>query len=311
MTTYLVTGGCGFIGSHIAEALVDKEQIVIIYDDLSSGYERNIAGFRDKITFIEADIRDVRALRDAMQGVDYVFHEAALVSVFDSVERPLENHDINITGTLNVLVAARECGVKRVVVASSAAVYGDNPALPKTEEMVPSPESPYALAKIVNEHYMRMFANLYGLETVVLRYFNVYGPRQDPGSMYSGVIAKFSDDILADRNPTVFGDGLQTRDFIFVRDVVEANFLAMNNRNLGKGEVFNIATGRRTSLLNLLDILKDLIGKNVNPRFKDARLGDVRHSVADITWAQRELDFTPRYDFREGLGELLEISEGR
>ena len=311
MATYLVTGGCGFIGSHIAESLVEQEHIVIIYDNLSSGYERNIAGFRDKIAFIEADIRDVRALTDAMQGVDYVFHEAAMVSVFDSVERPIENHDINITGTLNVLVAARECGVKRVVVASSAAVYGDDPALPKTEEMIPCPESPYALAKIVNEHYTRVFANLYGLETVVLRYFNVYGPRQDPGSMYSGVIAKFSDDILAGRNPTVFGDGLQTRDFIFVRDVVEANFLAMHNPNLGKGEVFNIATGRRTSLLNLLDILKVLVGKDVNPRFKDARRGDVRHSVADITWAQRELGFTPRYDLREGLGELLEISEGR
>ena len=308
MTTYLVTGGCGFIGSHIAEALVEQEQIVIIYDDLSSGYERNIAGFRDKITFIEADIRDVRALTDAMQGVDYVFHEAAMVSVFDSVERPVDNHDINITGTLNVLVAARECGVKRVVVASSAAVYGDDPALPKTEEMIPCPESPYALAKIVNEHYMRVFANLYGLETVVLRYFNVYGPRQDPGSMYSGVIAKFSDDILAGRNPTVFGDGLQTRDFIFVRDVVEANFLAMNNANLGKGEVFNIATGLRTSLLDLLDTLKNLVGKNVNPRFKDVRHGDVRHSVANITLAQRELGFTPRYGLREGLGELLEIS---
>ena len=311
MATYLVTGGCGFIGSHIAEALVEQEQIVIIYDDLSSGYERNIAGFRDKITFIEADIRDVRALTDAMQGVDYVFHEAAMVSVFDSVERPVENHDINITGTLNVLVAARECDVKRVVVASSAAVYGDDPALPKTEEMIPCLESPYALAKIVNEHYMRVFANLYGLEAVVLRYFNVYGPRQDPGSMYSGVIAKFSDDILADRNPTVFGDGLQTRDFIFVRDVVEANLLAMNNRDLGKGEVFNIATGRRTSLLDLLNVLKDLVGKNVNPQIKDARRGDVRHSVADISRAQRELGFTPRYDIREGLGELLEISEGR
>ncbi len=311
MPTYLVTGGCGFIGSHIAEALVEQEQTVIIYDDLSSGYERNIAGFRDKIAFIEADIRDVRALTDAMQGVDYVFHEAAMVSVFDSVERPVDNHDINITGTLNVLVAARECGVKRVVIASSAAVYGDDPALPKTEEMIPCPESPYALAKIVNEHYMRVFANLYGLETVVLRYFNVYGPRQDPGSMYSGVIAKFSDDILAGRNPTVFGDGLQTRDFIFVRDVVEANFLAMNNRDLGKGEVFNIATGRRTSLLDLLNVLKDLVGKNVNPQIKDARRGDVRHSVADITRAQRELGFTPRYGLREGLGELLEISEGR
>jgi len=311
MTTYLVTGGCGFIGSHIAESLVEQEHIVIIYDNLSSGYERNIAGFRDKIAFIEADIRDVRALTDAMQGVDYVFHEAAMVSVFDSVERPIENHDINITGTLNVLVAARECGVKRVVAASSAAVYGDDPALPKTEEMIPCPESPYALAKIVNEHYTRVFANLYGLETVVLRYFNVYGPRQDPGSMYSGVIAKFSDDILAGRNPTVFGDGLQSRDFIFVRDVVEANFLAMNNRSLGKGEVFNIATGRRSSLLNLLDILKDLVGKDVNPRFKDARRGDVRHSVADITRAQRELGFTPRYDLREGLGELLKIDGGR
>ncbi len=310
MTTYLVTGGCGFIGSHIAESLVEQENIVIIYDNLSSGYERNIAGFRDKIAFIEADIRDVRALTDAMQGVDYVFHEAAMVSVFDSVERPIENHDINITGTLNVLVAARECGVKRVVAASSAAVYGDDPALPKTEEMIPCHESPYALAKIVNEHYTRVFANLYGLETVVLRYFNVYGPRQDPGSMYSGVIAKFSDDILAGRNPTVFGDGLQSRDFIFVRDVVEANFLAMHNPNLGKGEVFNIATGRRTSLLNLLDILKDLVGKDVNPRFKDARRGDVRHSVADITRAQRELGFTPRYDLREGLGELLKSSEG-
>jgi UDP-glucose 4-epimerase len=158
---------------------------------------------------------------------------------------------------------------------------------------------------------MRVFANLYGLETVVLRYFNVYGPRQDPGSMYSGVIAKFSDDILAGRNPTVFGDGLQTRDFIFVRDVVEANFLAMSNRDLGKGEVFNIATGRRTSLLDLLNVLKDLVGKNVNPQIKDARRGDVRHSVADITRAQRELGFTPRYGLREGLGELLEISEGR
>jgi UDP-glucose 4-epimerase len=308
MANYFVTGGCGFIGSHIAEALVDNEQNVIIYDDLSSGYERNIAGFRDKITFIEADIRDVRSLTDAMQGMDYVFHEAALVSVFDSVERPVENHDINITGTLNVLVAARECGVKRVVMASSAAVYGDDPALPKTEEMIPCLESPYALAKIVNEYYMRVFANLYGLETVSLRYFNVYGPRQDPSSMYSGVIAKFSDDILSGRNPTVFGDGLQTRDFIFVKDVVEANFLAMNNHNLGKGEVFNIATGRRISLLDLLDILKDLVGKNVNPQFKDARHGDVRHSVADITQAQRELGFTSRHDLREGLGKLLEIS---
>ena len=304
---YLITGGCGFIGSHIAEALKEQKHTVIIYDNLSSGYEHNIAGFRDKITFIKADIRDMKALITAMQGVDYVFHKAAMVSVFDSVERPIENHDINITGTLNVLNAAKESGVKRIVAASSASVYGNDPVLPKTEDMISSPESPYAFAKVAMEHYMRLFAELYDLETVTLRYFNVYGPRQDPGSMYSGVISKFCDDILADRKPTVFGDGLQTRDFIFIQDVVEANFLAMSNQTLGKGEVFNIATGYRTSLLDLIDIIKDLSGKDVKSRFKDVRRGDIRHSVADISRARHELGFTPLYDVKKGLMELLKI----
>jgi len=304
---YLITGGCGFIGSHIAEALKKQKHTVIIYDNLSSGYEHNIADFREKITFIKADIRDMKALITAMQGVDYVFHKAAMVSVFDSVERPIENHDINITGTLNVLNAAKESGVKRVVAASSASVYGNDPVLPKTEDMISSPESPYAFAKVAMEHYMRLFAELYGLETVTLRYFNVYGPRQDPGSMYSGVISKFCDDILADRKPTVFGDGLQTRDFIFIQDVVEANFLAMSNQTLGKGEVFNIATGYRTSLLDLIDIIKDLSGKDVKSRFKDVRRGDIRHSVADISRARHELGFTPLYDVKKGLMELLKI----
>lgn len=307
MAMYLITGGCGFIGSHIAEALKEQKHTVIIYDNLSSGYEHNIAGFRDKITFIKADIRDMKALTTAMQGVDYVFHKAAMVSVFDSVERPIENHDINITGTLNVLNAAKESGVKRVVAASSASVYGNDPVLPKTEDMIPNPESPYALAKVAMEHYMRLFAELYDLETVTLRYFNVYGPRQDPGSMYSGVISKFCDDILADRKPTVFGDGLQTRDFIFIQDVVEANFLAMSNQTLGKGEVFNIATGYRTSLLDLIDIIKDLSGKDVKSRFKDVRRGDISHSVADISRARHELGFTPLYDVKKGLMELLKI----
>ena len=304
---YLITGGCGFIGSHIAEALKNQKHTVIIYDNLSSGYEHNIADFRDKITFIKADIRDMKALATAMHGVDYVFHKAAMVSVFDSVERPIENHDINITGTLNVLNAAKESGVKRVVAASSASVYGNDPVLPKTEDMISSPESPYAFAKVAMEHYMRLFAELYGLETVTLRYFNVYGPRQDPGSMYSGVISKFCDDILADRKPTVFGDGLQTRDFIFIQDVVEANSLAMNNQTLGKGEVFNIATGYRTSLLDLIDIIKGLSGKDVKSRFKDVRRGDIRHSVADISRARHELGFIPLYDVKRGLMELLKI----
>ena len=304
---YLITGGCGFIGSHIAEALKKQKHTVIIYDNLSSGYEHNIADFREKITFIKADIRDMKALITAMQGVDYVFHKAAMVSVFDSVERPIENHDINITGTLNVLNAAKESGVKRIVAASSASVYGNDPVLPKTEDMISSPESPYAFAKVAMEHYMRLFAELYDLETVTLRYFNVYGPRQDPGSMYSGVISKFCDDILADRKPTVFGDGLQTRDFIFIQDVVEANFLAMSNQTLGKGEVFNIATGYRTSLLDLIDIIKDLSGKDVKSRFKDVRRGDIRHSVADISRARHELGFTPLYDVKKGLMELLKI----
>ncbi len=307
MAMYLITGGCGFIGSHIAEALKNQKHTVIIYDNLSSGYEHNIADFRDKITFIKADIRDMKALATAMHGVDYVFHKAAMVSVFDSVERPIENHDINITGTLNVLNAAKESGVKRVVAASSASVYGNDPVLPKTEDMISSPESPYAFAKVAMEHYMRLFAELYGLETVTLRYFNVYGPRQDPGSMYSGVISKFCDDILADRKPTVFGDGLQTRDFIFIQDVVEANSLAMNNQTLGKGEVFNIATGYRTSLLDLIDIIKGLSGKDVKSRFKDVRRGDIRHSVADISRARHELGFIPLYDVKRGLMELLKI----
>lgn len=308
---YLITGGCGFIGSHIAEALKEQKHTVIIYDNLSSGYEHNIAGFRDKITFIKADIRDMKTLTTAMQGVDYVFHKAAMVSVFDSVERPIENHDINITGTLNVLNAAKESGVKRVIAASSASVYGNDPVLPKTEDMIPSPKSPYALAKIAMEYYMRIFAELYGLETVVFRYFNVYGPRQDPGSMYSGVISRFIDDILTGRKPTVFGDGLQTRDFIFIQDVVEANLLAMNNHTLGRGEVFNIATGHPTSLLELLDILKDLTGKDVKSRFKAVRRGDIRHSIADISRARHELDFTPCYGVRGGLMKLLNIGPQR
>ena len=305
---YLITGGCGFIGSHIAEALVKEDHDVVVFDNLSSGYEKNISSIRSRVEFVKGDIRDPEALSCAMKGADFVFHEAALVSVFDSVERPADNNAINITGTLNVLSAARANKVKRVVMASSAAVYGNEPSLPKKEEMRPEPESPYALAKITDEYYMHVFHALYGLETVALRYFNVYGPRQDPTSMYSGVISKFSDVLKKGAVPVIFGDGKQSRDFVFVKDVVRANLLAMTSPEAGKSGVFNVATGRAVSLLELLQVMCGLLGKKVEPLFKDARAGDIRHSLADISRARAGLGYSPQYSMEEGLKELFALT---
>lgn len=305
---YLITGGCGFIGSHIAEALVSEGEEVMVYDNLSSGYEKNISTIRNKVRFILGDIREPEALERAMAGVDFVFHEAALVSVFDSVERPQDNNAINITGTLNVLTAARNQRVKRVVMASSAAVYGNNPELPKREEMRPEPESPYALAKITDEYYMRVFHTLYGLETACLRYFNVFGPRQDPSSMYSGVISKFSDVLKKGATPTIFGDGQQTRDFVYVKDVVQANLLAVRSPEAGRSGVYNVATGKGISLLELLQTMCKLLGRDVTPIFKEARAGDIRHSLADISSAARILNYSPRYSVEAGLKELFAYS---
>lgn len=302
---YFITGGCGFIGSHISEELIKKGETVVVYDNLSSGYEHNIAHIRDNCTFVKGDIRDTDALSQAMKGADYVFHEAALVSVFDSVDRPSENHDINITGTLNVLSAARENQVKRVVMASSAAVYGNDPVLPKTEEMLPQPESPYALSKITGEYYMRVFSTLYTVETVCLRYFNVFGPRQDPSSMYSGVISKFTDVLRKKETPLIFGDGKQTRDFVFVKDVVLANLLAMHSDKAGKGEAFNIATGRTCNLLELIDAISSILNLNIKPEFRDARAGDIRHSYASTDRAKEHLGYSPAYTLTEGLEALL------
>jgi len=303
---YLITGGCGFIGSHLAEALVSGGNRVRIYDNLSSGYEKNISSVRNKAELIKADIRDLSAITSAMSGVDYVFHGAALVSVFDSVKRPRDNHDINITGTLNVLTAARDKGVKRVVFASSAAVYGNNPELPKREDMKPEPESPYGLAKVAAEHYLAVFAKLYGLETVGLRFFNAYGPRQDPDSLYSGVISRFVKAVLDGNPPAVFGDGKQTRDFVFVDDVVQACILAMHSTGIGKGDVFNIGSGFQTSLLDLLKVLKELNGKSFDIKFYEPRAGDLKHSYADITLAGQKLLFSPKHDIRTGLKKLLD-----
>ncbi|MDI6775058.1 MAG: SDR family oxidoreductase [Verrucomicrobiota bacterium] len=301
----LVTGGCGFIGSHIAEELLQGGHAVRIYDNLSSGFLKNIAGFRAGVEFIEGDIRNATGLEAAMKGVECVFHEAALVSVFDSIERPLENNDINIAGALNTLNSARRTGVRRIVMAASAAAYGNNPDLPKRESMRPEPESPYSVTKVAGEAYMRVFARLYGIETVSLRYFNVYGPRQNPGSMYSGVISKFVDTIMRGEDPTVFGDGRQTRDFVFVKDVVQANLLAMSSARADRGEVFNVGTSREISLLDLLEALRELTGRAFTIRFAPARPGDIRRSVADVSLAGSALGYSPRWNVRQGLRELL------
>ncbi len=303
--TYLVTGGCGFIGSHIVEALAAEGHRVRIFDNLSSGYERNISHIGGAVEFVQGDVRDADAVLQVTRGADYVFHEAALVSVFDSVNRPVDNNAINITGTLHVLEAARQHRVKRVVMASSAAVYGNNPQLPKREELTPEPESPYAIGKIVGEYYFGVYYKLYGLETTALRYFNVYGPRQDPGSMYSGVISKFSATLARGERPNIFGDGLQTRDFVFVKDIVQGNLLAMRSPRAGKGNVFNLGTGRQSSLLDLLTALNRLTGQELEPIFHPFRAGDIRHSVSDIARARAELGYVPQFGLDEGLRALL------
>ncbi len=305
MSKYLVTGGCGFIGSHLVEALVRRGDCVRILDNLTSGHLKNISAVRSEVEFIEGDVRNEETLRCVARGVDGIFHEAAQVSVFDSVQRPRDNHEINSTGTLNVLLAAREAGVRRVVFASTAAVYGNDPELPKRETMRPSPESPYAVAKLSGEHYLRLFHTLYGLETVSLRYFNVFGPRQDPCSPYSGVVSSFVECVRSGRPPVVFGDGLQSRDFVFVRDVVQANLLAMESLQVGRGDVFNVASGSTATLLELLNALARLSRHEIMPIFQPARAGDIRHSSASIDSTKSSLGYRPAFTLDQGLGELL------
>lgn len=307
--SYLVTGGCGFIGSHLVEALAEQGARVRVFDDLSTGYRKNIASILGAVEFVEGDIRRPSEIAAAMEGIDFVFHLAAMVSVFDSVQRPAVNHEINLTGTLNVLEAARAQGVKRVVLACTCAAYGNDPELPKRETMRPSPESPYAVGKVAGEYYARLYASLYGLPTVALRFFNVFGPRQDPGSSYSGVISKFVSVLRSGETPVVFGDGLQTRDFVFVKDVVQANLLAMAHPGVGAGEVLNVGTGRQTSLLELLSILGELTGRAATPEFREVRPGDVKHSVADISLARQRLGYAPHYSLRDGLKALIEYRD--
>lgn len=306
MALTLITGGCGFIGSHIAEALLADGEHVRVFDNLSSGKLANLQGFGSAVDVVKGDVRDPEALRAAMKGVTQVFHEAALVSVAVSVEQPEENDAINIRGTLNVLQAARVAGVRRLVFATSAATYGNNPDLPKRETMLPEPESPYALGKLAGEYYLRLYSHLYGVETVALRYFNVFGPRQDGKSMYSGVISRFIDNIRQGCGPTIFGDGGQTRDFVFVKDVVQANLLAMRSPAVGKGEIFNVATGTQVSLLQLWETLRKITGSTLEPSFQPPRAGDIRHSLADISKISKTLGYVPRHSLEEGLRAIWE-----
>ncbi len=304
-----VTGGAGFIGSNLAEYLLSRGYEVLIIDNFSTGKRQNLAGWVEKsagrAVVLEADINETDRLRRALGGVRYVFHQAAIPSVPRSVADPQATNSANISGTLSVLVASRDAGVKRVVVASSSSVYGDDPGLPKVEERLGRPLSPYALSKIVCEEYCRLFSQIYGLETVCLRYFNVFGPRQDPKSEYSAVIPRFSTRLLSGTAPVIYGDGEQTRDFTFVANVIDANWNAANSPG-AVGEVFNIGCGQRTSLNQLLEAFNGALGTRIKASYQPARTGDVRHSVADISKAAKLLDYAPQVTLQEGLKRVLE-----
>jgi len=304
MSRYLVTGGAGFIGSHLVEELVRRGERVRVLDNLSTGKLRNLAHIPG-VEFQEGDLVDPAACARATEGVEYVLHQAAIPSVPRSVKDPVTSNRSNIDGTLNILVAARDAGVKRLVYAGSSSAYGDTPTQPKHEEMPTNPLSPYALQKLVGEQYGQMFTRLYGLETVTIRYFNVFGPRQDPGSPYSGVISLFSTAVLEGRQPTIYGDGGQTRDFTYIANVVDGVLRACHAPEVA-GEVINVATGGRISLNDLLQVMNGLVGTALSPLYCDARQGDVRDSQADITKARTRLGYTPLVSLEEGLRRTLE-----
>jgi len=308
MTRVLVTGGGGFIGSHLTEALLRKGHEVRVLDDFSTGKRENLIFENNypSLDIVEGDIRDLALCQKVMEGTDYVFHQAALPSVQRSVEDPLGSNAVNVGGTLNILLAARDAKVKRVMYASSSSIYGDTPTLPKREDMSLMPLSPYALQKYAGEQYCRLFSQLYGLETVSLRYFNVFGPRQDPNSVYSAVIPRFIEALLHRRSPIVYGDGEQSRDFTYIDNVVQANVLAMSAPRL-QGEGVNIACGQRISLNQLLAILKKLIQSERPVVYEEARPGDVQHSLADISKAKDSLKYAPVVDIETGLRRTVEF----
>ncbi len=305
MRTFLVTGGGGFIGSHIATALVERGDHVKVLDNFSTGFEHNLSHLAGQIDIIRGDITDAEAVSTAMQGVDCVYHQAALASVPLSVERPLDTNETCVTGTLMILDQARRAGVRRVVYAASSSAYGDQPNSSKRETDLPAPLSPYAVAKLAGEYYCQAFYHTYGLETVGIRYFNVFGPRQDPDSPYSAVIPIFITRLLTGNPPIIYGDGRQTRDFTYIGNVVHGNLLAADAPE-AVGRVINLANGRSTSLLELMALLNELLGTDVQPVFEPTRPGDVRDSMADITLAQTLLHYVPPIDFEEGLRLSIE-----
>lgn len=302
----LITGGAGFIGSNLADALINQGSEVTIIDNLVTGFRENLDEISGEFEFIEGDINDTRAVKKALEGVEVVFHQAALPSVPRSVDNPAETHEACVDGTFNLLLKAKDAGVRRVVYAASSSAYGDQKTLPKIETMSPEPLSPYAAAKLVGEYYCSVFNNVYGLETLSLRYFNVFGPRQNPSSMYSGVISRFIDALMKGEKPVIYGDGEQSRDFTFIENVVQANINAAQTER-GVGKVMNVANGERISLNELLDVLKGVTGKtDVSAVFKPERKGDVKHSQADNTRAIDWLGYEKVIDLEEGLKRTID-----
>ena len=299
----IVTGGAGFIGSNLTRALVSKNKIMVI-DNLSTGNLENIKDLIDnkQIDFIKGSITDLDLLQDTFKDIDYVFHQAALPSVPRSIKNPIESNKTNVDGTLNVLIAAKDNCVKKVIYASSSSVYGDTPTLPKKEEFRPCPLSPYAVNKLTGEYYCQVFSIVYGLPTVSLRYFNVYGPRQDPAGEYAAVIPNFIMKVLDDKSPIIFGDGEQTRDFTFVDDVVNANILAAESKTCG---VFNVAGGKRITIKSLAGLIMKIIGKKLEIKYENPRPGDIKHSLADITKAKNDFNYKPKIDIEKGLIETV------
>ncbi|HEU4594750.1 MAG TPA: SDR family oxidoreductase, partial [Pyrinomonadaceae bacterium] len=302
----LVTGGAGFVGSHIAATLAGRGARVRVLDDLSTGHEENLEEIGGRVDFVRGSVNDAEALAKALEGVELVFHEAAIPSVPRSVANPSETHRACVEGTFALLNAARGAGVRRLIYAASSSAYGDQPTLPKHEEMPPQPLSPYAAAKLVGEYYCQVWTRTYNFETVCLRYFNVFGPRQDPSSPYSGVISRFISALLGGERPVIFGDGEQSRDFTYVSNVVDANLRAAETVS-GVGHVINVANGERTTLNELLETLKSITGKTeVEPEYREFRVGDVMHSLADITRAREHLGYEPQVGLEEGLKKTIE-----
>jgi UDP-glucose 4-epimerase len=307
MALYLITGIGGFIGSSLARALLAKHEQVRGVDNFATGKRENLQEILPRIDFREADILDLDAMHKACAGVDYVLHQAAIPSVPKSVLDPVGSNRANVDGTVNVLVAARDAKVKRVVYAASSSAYGDTPTLPKHEAMTPDPISPYAVAKLASERYMISFFRCYGLETVSLRYFNIFGPHQDPSSQYSGVLAKFITQMLRGEQPSIYGDGEQSRDFTYIDNAVEANLLACHApASQAAGKVFNVATGRRVTLNETFQLLRGMTSYKGQPNYGPERGGDIKHSLADISQAEKHLGYKPRIDFEEGLRRTVD-----